>query len=76
MAVVSTRIVKMPECHAMCLSFKKKIEAKFIDQHFETRPTEDVCVVELEIIIFYSMKLINFHFSPEREAIYQQKRFQ
>ena len=24
MAVVSTSIVKMPECHAMCLSFKKK----------------------------------------------------
>ena len=30
MAVVSTSIVKMPECHAMCLSFKKKIaNAKF-----------------------------------------------
>ena len=30
MAVVSTKIVKMPECHAMCLSFKKKIaNAKF-----------------------------------------------
>ena len=28
MAVVSTSIVKMPECHAMCLSFKKNCKCK------------------------------------------------